>query len=127
MGGTQNLKMVELAKEIWEYLLKWEITVAAEYLPSELNVAAEWESRNSLKSLGWVLSHQIFRKVCQIRGFLEIDFFASRLSHQIPTYVAWTPDPHSHATDAFQQNLAHKFMRTCQSRVLIWFLGEGTF
>ena len=30
--------------------------------------------------------------------------FASRLSHQIPTCVAWKPDPHSHATDAFQQN-----------------------
>ena len=35
-GGTQNLKMIALAKEIWEYLLKWEITITAEYLPSEL-------------------------------------------------------------------------------------------
>ena len=43
MGGTQNLKMVELAKEIWEYFLKWGITITAEYLPSELNVAADWE------------------------------------------------------------------------------------
>ena len=40
MGGTQNLKMVELAKEIWECLLKWEITITAENLPSELNAAA---------------------------------------------------------------------------------------
>ena len=41
MGGTQNLKMVELAKEIWEYLLKWGITNTAEHLPSKLNVAAD--------------------------------------------------------------------------------------
>ena len=69
MGGTQNLKMVELAKEIWEYLLKWGITTTAEYLPSELDVAADWKSRNSLDFSEWMLSHQIFQKVCQIRVF----------------------------------------------------------
>ena len=47
-GGIQNLKMVELAKEIWEYLSKYGITITAEYLPSELNVAADWKSRNNL-------------------------------------------------------------------------------
>ena len=46
MGGTQNLKIVELAKEIWEYLLKWGITITSEYLPRELHVTADWESRN---------------------------------------------------------------------------------
>ena len=48
IGGTQNLKMVELAIEIWEYLLKWGITITAEYC--KLNVAADWESRNTLDS-----------------------------------------------------------------------------
>ena len=41
MGGSQNLKMVELAKEIWKYLLKWGITITAEYLPSKLNLTAD--------------------------------------------------------------------------------------
>ena len=40
-GGTQNLKMEELAKEIWEYLLKRGIKITAEYLPREMNVAAD--------------------------------------------------------------------------------------
>ena len=62
MEGTQNLKTVELAKEIWEFLLKWGITITAKYLPRKLNVAADWESRNSLDSSEWMLSHQIFRK-----------------------------------------------------------------
>ena len=39
--GTKNLKMEELAKEIWEYLLKRGIKITAEYLPSEMNVAAD--------------------------------------------------------------------------------------
>ena len=87
-GGIQNMKMVELDKETWEYLLKWGITITTEYLPSELNVAADWESRNSLDSSEWMLSHQISQNVCQIRGSPDIDLFASRLSHPIPTYVA---------------------------------------
>ena len=41
MGGSQNLKMVELAKEIWKYLLKWGITITAEYLSSKLNLTAD--------------------------------------------------------------------------------------
>ena len=84
----QNLKVIELAKEICEYLLKWGITITAEYLSNELNVAADWESRNSLDSSEWMLSHKIFQKVCQIRGSPDLDLLASLLSHQMPTYVA---------------------------------------
>ena len=90
--------------------MKWGITITAEYLPSELNLTVDWESRNILDSSEWMLSHQNIQKVCQIRGFPEIDFIASRLSHQIPTYVAWKPDPQSHATDVFQQNWSHKLL-----------------
>ena len=42
--GNQNLKMVEAPKESWEYLLNCGIIITAEYLPSDLNVAADWES-----------------------------------------------------------------------------------
>ena len=86
------------------------ITTTAEYLPSKLNLTADQESRNTLDSFEWMLSHQIFQKVSQIRDFLEINLFASRLSHQIPSYVALKPDSHSHATDAFQQNWSQKFL-----------------
>ena len=33
----------------------------------------------------------------------KIDLFASRLSHQLPQYFAWRPDPFSQRTDALQQ------------------------
>ena len=73
---------------VLKYLIKMEggeggreVLKTAEYLPSELNVVADWESRNSLESSEWMLSHQIFQKVCQVRGFLDIELFASRLSH----------------------------------------------
>ena len=60
----------------------------AEYLPtSELNVVADWESRNRFEPSEWMLSHQVYQKVCQVGGFLDIHLFASRLSHQMSTCV----------------------------------------
>ena len=46
MGGTKNKYLVELAKEIWRYLLHHGITITEEYLPSSMKVEADWHSRN---------------------------------------------------------------------------------
>ena len=46
MRVIQNLKLVQLAKEIWDYLLQYGITFTAEYLPTKLDVTADWESRD---------------------------------------------------------------------------------
>ena len=41
MGGTKNKYLIELAKEVWKYLLFHGITITAEYLPSSRNVEAD--------------------------------------------------------------------------------------
>ena len=43
MGGTKNNYLIELAKEMWKYLLLHGITITAEYLQSSINVEAEWK------------------------------------------------------------------------------------
>uniref|UniRef100_A0A1X7THM9 Uncharacterized protein n=1 Tax=Amphimedon queenslandica TaxID=400682 RepID=A0A1X7THM9_AMPQE len=35
---------------------------------------------------------------------LEINLFATRLSHQLPRFYSWRPDPLAEATDAFLQD-----------------------
>ena len=50
MGGTCNLQLLKIIKSIWNYLLSHQITITAEYLPSRLNVRADWESRNAKNS-----------------------------------------------------------------------------
>ena len=37
-------------------------------------------------------------------GPLEVDMFASRLTHQLPRYFSWNLDPVVEATDAFVQD-----------------------
>ena len=46
MGGTRSQKLLQVAKEIWDYLLANRIVVTSEYLPSSLNIQADWQSRN---------------------------------------------------------------------------------
>ena len=43
-------------------------------------------------------------------GQPEIGLFASRLSHQLPVYIAWKADPHHLGTDAMQQIWSHQLL-----------------
>ena len=81
IGGTKNLEMIKISKRIWGYLLDHGITITAEWIPSHLNVIADRESRNVQDSSEWMLSPQIFRRICQKMGTPNIDLFASRISH----------------------------------------------
>ena len=87
MGGTGNQMLLKLSKEIWQYLLKHQIIITAEYLPSCLNVEADWQSRNSRDPSEWKLFPKVFQQVCQRRGMPVIDLFASRLSSQLPSIL----------------------------------------
>ena len=49
--------------------------------------------------VGLELCPTVFRQINQTLGFLEVDLFASLLTHQLQTYVSWRPDPM--AMDAF--------------------------
>ena len=81
MGGCGNKRLLDLAKDIWDYILKKEIMITAEYLPSCLNVEADWQAKNPRGSLEWKLLPQIFHQICQIKETPEIDLFASCLSY----------------------------------------------
>ena len=50
-GGGYSLELLKINKSIWHYLLSHGIIISAEYLPSKLNVRANWESRNAKGAL----------------------------------------------------------------------------
>ena len=95
--------MLTIAKRIWQYLLAHEITITAEWIPSHLNIIADWESRNVSDSAEWKPSPSVFQSICQVMGQPDIDLFASRISHQVPEYFSWKADPDCLAVDAFRQ------------------------
>ena len=69
MGGTKNLDMIHISKRLWTYLLDNKIELTVEYIPSKLNVEADWESRNWVDSSEWMLNPQVFQQICHRWGY----------------------------------------------------------
>ena len=44
MGGTKNVILFEIAKDLWDFYLQKEILLTGEYLPGFLNKRSDWES-----------------------------------------------------------------------------------
>ena len=101
MGGVKSHKCNELVKELWQWCQDNDIWVSAAHIPGHENVEADYESRNFDDDKEWMLNRNIFARVVDDLGEVEIDLFASRLNKRLPTYVSWRPDPFALYVDAF--------------------------
>ena len=84
---------------------------SSRYLPGTINLEVDWEARNLKDTSEWKLCTEVFKMICQTRRTLDIDIFASRISHQLPQYMSWKLDPFSRGQVAFQINWSRTF--TC--------------
>lgn len=103
-GGTMSPTLTSLAKTLWLWALERDITITAQHIPGVFNGIADTESRLERDRSDWMLSPEVFQKINQALGPLEVDLFASRLTHQLPRFFSWRPDPLAEAVDAFQQD-----------------------
>ena len=79
-------------------------TYQAQHLPGVMNLTADAESRVMRDRSDWKLDQQVFLRINNVYGPLEVDLFASRLTNQCCRFFSWQPDPLAEATDAFCQN-----------------------
>ena len=100
MGGTKY-QCNELTRQIWDWAIARNIWLSASYVPGVHNAEADGQSRMSHENTEWKLNPSIFHQLCDLWGIPDIDMFASRLNHQLPTYVSWKPDPGAAFVDAF--------------------------
>ena len=84
--------------------LERDIVLTAQHIPGVSNKVADSESRHQKDQTDWMLAHEVFQKINQIFGPLEVDLFASQLTHQLHRFFSWRPDPLAEATDGFQQD-----------------------
>ncbi len=103
MGGTNSKELTSIAKEIWDFLLKKQIKITAEYLPGVLNTQADI---STIRANG-CFSHKYFKKFVKCGAVqtwicLPRDFFT-----RFQPERGWRPDPYSQATDALQQKWSH--------------------
>ena len=84
-GYTQQRTLAhqQVHSAIWSYLFSKQIAMSVEYLPSALNVYADWESRNAKTNSEWKLDVSVFQELVTHMGQLTVDLFTSRLCHQL--------------------------------------------
>ena len=58
------------------------------HIPGVSNMVADSESRLEQDRFDWMLSRSVFLKINQVLGPLEMDLFASRLTHQLPRFFS---------------------------------------
>ena len=75
------------------------IMITVEYCSSALNKLDDLESQCRTENSEWILCKDIFRNLCLKLGIPEIYLFASKVSLQLPKYVAWNLNPCSIAID----------------------------
>ena len=104
MGGTKSRLCNSIAKELLLWCKVRKIWLSACFIPGIVNTA-DILSRKLNHNIEWSLHAEVFDQICRHFGTPDIDLFASRINHKLPRYVAYKPDPHAQAIDAF----AHKW------------------
>ena len=105
LGGTISPQLNCLDKELWLRCMERNI-LKAQHLAGVLNTIADDEARVIKDRSDWMLCPDTFHQINQRLGPLEMDLFASSLTHQLPAYASWRPDPLAVTTDAFTMNWA---------------------
>ena len=103
-GGTHSQTLNSIATQLWKWCLDHQVHLTAEYLPGVENKIADKESRVTKDHCDWMIHPEVFNQINTRLGPLEVDMFASRLTHQLPRFFSWGLDPAAEAVDAFNQD-----------------------
>ena len=81
MRVTHNRELLNIRKFIWNYLLRKQIALSGEYLPSTLNVHADWDSQIDKDNPEWKLNVSLFQEIATHMRQPTLNLFASGLCH----------------------------------------------
>ena len=101
MGGCHSAACNSVAQDIWDWAILRHNWLSASFIPGKQNVTADRLSRACNAGTEWQLSPSIFMQISSIFGAPSVDLFASRVNHQLQTYISWLPDPGATYVDAF--------------------------
>lgn len=89
-----------ISRDIWPFCQERDLWLYAVHLAGIENTEGDHESRRK-DYVEWVLPQGIFDKLNRDFGPFDLDLFASRLTHKLPKYAIWLPDPFTEFIDAF--------------------------
>ena len=81
--------------------MKQDNWISVVHLAWKLNVMADAQPHNFSDKQDWTLNSSVFADISPQYPKLNIDLFATRLNHKLPTYCSSKPDPGCSYIDAF--------------------------
>ena len=100
-GGTRSKTLNDLAAKFWSWCRARKVLPFASYLPGQENLLADFLSRGMCLQSEWTLEREVFNLLMRQWPLLEVDLFASSLTHRLPIYCSRVRDPNAWALDAF--------------------------
>jgi hypothetical protein len=103
-AGGKTKSLVKVTKMIYEFALRHNLQLSAEYISTHDNKIADEASRVFLNPDAEVMIEPAcFQQIQDNLGPLDVDLFAAMENSQLPRYVSWRPDPSSMYGDAFSR------------------------
>lgn len=93
MSDNKTVFTCLLTISILEFCHFHGILLVPKHLSGSLNVLADLESREGPISTEWALDNDTFHWLSSLSVPFQVDLFATRHNHQLPSYVSPCPDP----------------------------------
>jgi hypothetical protein len=105
-GGTQNLQLLQVVKEIWTLAMDHHIDLRIEYIPGKMNVEADELSRQKVSPYDdYRLKEWAVAQIQTTLTPIKVDLFASPSSAIVPRFVTRYPCEGAVYADAFSRPL----------------------
>ena len=112
MEGMHSVLCNGIAKRTSVFAQNKDFWISSSRIPGVENTMADKMSRVFSDNTEWMLSHKLFKILCDKFQFSpQVDLFSIHLNKQIDKYVSSMPDPYCIAVNAFNFSWkTHKFM-----------------
>ena len=110
LGTMRNDTRNSLVRDIFNILEQQNSKITVQYIPTDLNLVADAESRNTMTSLSkllisttteWVLDDDTFQILKAKTPQMSYDLFATNISAKYSQFCSRIPTPNCSAVDAF--------------------------
>ena len=99
-GGTHSRLLNNTAVELLMWCQERAISLSARHILGSLNVLADQLSRIQIDPKEWTLSAKVTAEIFRLWGTPQVDLFANRWTHRLPSFCSPCPDQDAWQVDA---------------------------
>ena len=99
--GSTKVQCNAITRNLWLWCISRNMWIKALHLPGSDNIAADKQSRTTGLETEWSVSSTVFDNLNSLFGPFDVDSFARRINHKLPSYVSWKKDATAWKINAF--------------------------